>query len=115
MFAYLNQKGVVTIMVVAQHGMVVGAGGSLGDIDISYLADTVLLFRYFEMEAEIKQALSVFKKRTGIHERTIRELSIAQDGVKVGKALRGLKGILTGIPQYVGSLTNTVPEGIKVQ
>ena len=69
MFAYLNQKGVVTIMVVAQHGMIVGNVAHGGDVDVSYLADTVLLFRYFEARGEILQALSVFKKRTGQHER----------------------------------------------
>src|SRR5206468_1940515 len=72
LFAYLNQKGVVTIMVVAQHGMIVGMGG--GDVDVSYLADTVLLFRYFEAQGEIRQAVSVFKKRTGSHERALRQL-----------------------------------------
>ena len=79
MFAYLNQKGVVTIMVVAQHGMIVG-GGMAGDVDVSYLADTVLLFRYFEAAGEIRQAISVFKKRTGEHERTLRELKISGQG-----------------------------------
>src|SRR4029079_12281845 len=73
MFSYLNQKGVLTLMVVAQHGMIV-KGGIDGDVDVSYLADTVLLFRYFEARGEIKQAISVFKKRTGEHERALREL-----------------------------------------
>ena len=63
LFAYLNQKGVVTIMVVAQHGLMVGG---MSEIDVSYLADTVLLFRYFEAHGEIHQAVSVFKKRTGL-------------------------------------------------
>ena len=79
MFAYLNQKGVVTIMVVAQHGMIVG-GVPAGDVDVSYLADTVLMFRYFEAAGEIKQAISVFKKRTGEHERTLREMRISRKG-----------------------------------
>ena len=91
MFAYLNQKGVVTIMVVAQHGMIVG-GGMAGDVDVSYLADTVLLFRYFEARGEILQAVSVFKKRTGEHERTLRELQISAQG-------RGGRRAAAGVPR----------------
>jgi circadian clock protein KaiC len=98
LFAYLNQKGVLTIMVVAQHGMIIGAGH--GDVDVSYLADTVILFRYFESQGEVKQALSVFKKRTGPHERSIRELTIDAHGVRVGEALAQFRGIMTGVPQY---------------
>jgi circadian clock protein KaiC len=101
MFAYLNQKGVTTMMVVAQHGFMPGAGGS--EIDVSYLADTVLLFRYFEAEAEIKQAVSILKKRTGKHERSIRQLVIHEDGVKVGDPLLGFVGLMTGVPQYRGA------------
>jgi circadian clock protein KaiC len=102
MFSYLNQKGVATLMVVAQHGMLVGSGRG-GEIDVSYLADSVLLFRYFETNGEIRQALSVFKKRTGAHERTLRELSISSSGIKVGEPLRQFRGIMTGIPLYEGS------------
>ena len=101
MFSYLNQKGVATMMVVAQHGMIVG-GGMVGDLDVSYLADTVLLFRYFEARGEIRQALSVFKKRTGAHERTLRELGISARGVAVGEPLRAFRGVMTGVPQYEG-------------
>lgn len=101
LFAYLNQKGVVTIMVVAQHGMIVGSGGG-GEVDVSYLADTVLLFRYFESRGEILQALSVFKKRTGTHERTLRQLKISQSGVAVGEPLREFRGIMSGVPEYEG-------------
>jgi circadian clock protein KaiC len=98
LFAYLNQKGILTIIVVAQHGML--ASGSLpGDVDVSYLADTVLLFRYFEARAEIKQAISVFKKRTGPHERSIRELIISESGFAIGEPLRRFRGIMTGVPQ----------------
>lgn len=102
MFAYLNQKGVTTIIVVAQHGLLVDGSGRPTDIDVSYLADTVLLFRYFEMEAEIKQAISVLKKRTGKHERSIRQLVIMEDGVKIGEPLKGFTGIMTGVPRYKG-------------
>jgi circadian clock protein KaiC len=102
MFSYLNQKGVTTIMVVAQHGMIFGTGGT-GDIDISYLADTVLLFRYFESRGEIQQALSIFKKRTGPHERSLRQLTISEHGVHVGEPLREFRGIMTGVPAYEGA------------
>jgi len=110
LFAYLNQKGVVTIMVVAQHGMLLTGGG--GDIDVSYLADSVLLFRYFEARGEIRQALSVFKKRTGSHERTIRQLSIEPTGLRIGAPLREFSGIMTGVPAYEGS-TELLPPGAE--
>jgi circadian clock protein KaiC len=99
LFAYLNQKGVTTIMVVAQHGLMVGG---LTEIDVSYLADTVLLFRYFEAHGEIRQAVSVFKKRTGPHQRTVRELKITATGIAVGEPLNGFRGIMTGTPEYLG-------------
>jgi circadian clock protein KaiC len=101
LFAYLNQKGVTTIMVVAQHGLVIGSGPT-GEIDVSYLADTVLLFRYFEMRGEIRQAISVFKHRTGPHERTLRQLRIDRAGVTVGETLADFTGIITGVPEYGG-------------
>jgi circadian clock protein KaiC len=103
LFAYLNQKGVLTIMVVAQHGML--TAGTSGDIDVSYLADTVLLFRYFEADGEVNQAISVLKRRTGPHERTIRELKIGSTGVRVGQPLRHFRGIMTGVPQYANALS----------
>ena len=103
MFAYLNQKGVTTIMVVAQHGMMLGAAHSGEQIDVSYLADTVLLFRYFEARGEIQQAISVFKKRTGPHERSLRQLSIDEGGIRVGEPLREFRGIMTGVPAYEGA------------
>jgi circadian clock protein KaiC len=108
MFSYLNQKGVTTLMVVAQHGMIVG-GASAGEVDVSYLADTVLLFRYFEARGEIKQAVSVFKKRTGEHERTLRELKISATGVAVGEPLRAFRGVMTGVPRYEGE-TDMLPD-----
>jgi circadian clock protein KaiC len=101
LFAYLNQKSVLTIVIVAQHGMMAsGSGIPLAGVDVSYLADSVLLFRYFEARGEVKQAISVFKKRTGPHERTIRELSIDASGVTIGEPLRHFRGIMTGVPQY---------------
>ncbi len=101
LFSYLNQKGVATIMVVAQHGMMVNSPAP-SDLDISYLADTVLLFRYFEAAGQIRQAITVFKKRTGSHERSVRELRIDSLGLQVGDPLSDFRGIMTGVPEYEG-------------
>ncbi|WP_263384696.1 ATPase domain-containing protein [Granulicella arctica] len=95
LLAYLNQKGVVTILVFTQHGLV---GSMHSDIDVSYLADTVVLLRYFEAEGDIRQAISVVKQRAGHHERTLRELSMSQYGVEIGEPLRSFRGVLTGVP-----------------
>lgn len=108
LLAYLNQNGVLTLLIVAQHGMVVGSTLP-GEIDVSYLADTVLLFRYYEAHGEVNQAISVFKKRTGPHERTIRQLAIDADGVHVGEPLRHFRGIMTGVPQYEPSMPTARP------
>jgi circadian clock protein KaiC len=72
-------------------------------VDASYLADNVLMLRYFEHDGEVKQAVSVFKKRGSLHERTIRQFSMSRSGIHVGAPLRGFRGILTGVPVYVGS------------
>lgn len=107
LFAYLNQQGIVTIVVVAQHGLL---QNQAQELDASYLADTVLLFRYFEAHGEILQALSVFKKRTGGHERSLRQLKITSAGVNIGEPLQKFRGILTGVPEYDGS-TRMLPDG----
>src|SRR6185437_1419328 len=98
LLTYLNQQGVVTILVMAQHGFL---GSSMASpVDVSYLADTVLLLRYFEAEGAIHRALSVVKKRTGKHELTIRELEVKSTGIRVGEPLAKFRGVLTGIPVY---------------
>jgi circadian clock protein KaiC len=102
LLAYLNQKGVATLMTVAQHGFV---GANIDTpVDVSYLADTVLLFRYFEAAGEVRQALSVIKKRSGEHERTIRELVMKSGAVRVGNILTEFDGVLTGAPIYRGEI-----------
>ena len=89
-------------MTVAQHGFV---GSNIDTpMDVSYLADTVLLFRYFEAGGEVKQALSVIKKRSGEHERTIRELVMKGGVIQVGKVLKDFDGVLTGTPKYRGEI-----------
>jgi|SRR5579859_5901464 len=99
LLSYLGQQGVATILTLAQHGFI---GTMQSPVDVSYLADTVLLFRYFEYAGEIRQALSVIKKRSGPHERAIRELVFERGGIIVGEPLRDFKGVLSGIPSFVG-------------
>lgn len=101
LLTYLGQRGVVTILIGVQQGML---GGSMSTaVDASYLADNVLMLRYFEHDGEVKQAVSVFKKRGSMHERTIRQFSMDNEGIHVGEILRGFRGILTGVPVYVGN------------
>nr|MDQ2997054.1 circadian clock protein KaiC [Chloroflexota bacterium] len=110
LFTYLGQQGVTTFLVVAQHGLV---GDMQSPIDASYLADTVILLRYFEARGEIRQAISVMKKRSGMHERTIRELRIDKGGVHVGPPLSVFQGVLNGTAQYIGytDLVSEQPDG----
>jgi circadian clock protein KaiC len=95
LLTYLNHKGVMTLMVLAQQGFM---GAMQSPVDLTYLADAVILLRYFESDGEVKQAISVVKKRSGRHERTLREYSLDERGVHVGEPLRGFHGILTGNP-----------------
>ena len=100
LFSYLGQQGIATIVTLAQHGFI---GTSMNTpIDVSYLADTVLLFRYFERAGQIRQALSVVKKRSGPHERAIRELIFGEGRVYVGEPLTNFEGVLTGVPRFLG-------------
>ncbi len=118
LLAYLGQNGVATLMTVAQHGFV---GSNIDSpVDVSYLADTVLLFRYFEAFGEVRQALSVIKKRSGEHERTIRELVMKNGKIGVGAVLTEFDGVLTGSPTYRGELeslhvskSSAMPSGKK--
>jgi circadian clock protein KaiC len=98
LLTYLNQQGVVTILVLAQHGFM---GHNMGTpVDVSYLADTVLMLRFFEAAGEMRRALSVVKKRTGYHENSIREMRMSSGGISVGEPLRNFQGVLTGVPTY---------------
>jgi circadian clock protein KaiC len=100
LLSYLGRQGVLTILIVAQYGLL---GQSMhSPVDVTYLADTVIVLRYFEAGGEVKQALSVIKKRKGRHERTIREMRFGPGGIKVGRPLREFQGILTGVPIYTG-------------
>jgi len=96
LLTYLGQNGVATMLVGAQHGLI---GMQMQTpVDASYLADAVVLLRYYEFEGEVRQAISVLKKRGGAHERTIRSFLLTSEGVRVGAPLRNFRGILTGIP-----------------
>jgi circadian clock protein KaiC len=98
---YLGQQGVMTLFVSAQHGIL---GSAVHDpVEVTYLADSVLLLRYFEAGGRVKKAISVVKKRSGGHQDTIREFSLGPDGVKVGPPLQEFHGILTGIPVFAGA------------
>lgn len=102
LLTYLNQQGVLTFLVLAQHGLV---GHMQSPVDLTYLSDAVLLLRFFEAFGELKRAISVVKKRTGGHESTIREYRIDRDGLRVGDPLHRFSGIMTGVPNFVGSET----------
>lgn len=101
LLSYLNEKGVLTILIVAQHGVLGTAVAA--PIDVSYLADTVIMLRFFEANGAVHKAISVVKKRTGGHEHTIREFDITDTELKVGEPLKAFRGILTGVPQYTGT------------
>lgn len=100
LLAYLSNQGATTIVVMAQHGLL---GTMQSPLDISYLADTVLLLRYFEASGRILKAISVVKKRSGRHENAIRELTLDERGLQVGDALSQFRGVLTGVPELTGS------------
>ncbi|HVM50528.1 MAG TPA: ATPase domain-containing protein, partial [Candidatus Acidoferrum sp.] len=105
--SYLNQQGVVTIIIMAQHGFIASLQTP---IDVSYLADTVIVLRFFEFGGELRQALSIIKKRSGHHEKTIREFRLEPGkGLRVGEPLTGFQGILTGAPVFQGEKEHMMP------
>ena len=98
--SYLNRKGVVTILILAQHGLLAAAEAP---VDLSYLSDTVVSLRYFEAAGEVKQSVAVVKKRSGPHEKTIREFKLERgQGMHVGQPLREFQGVLSGVPVFRG-------------
>lgn len=101
--AYLGQKGVATLLVAAHQGLIGPAMST--PVDATYLADAVVLLRYFEARGEIRQAISVIKRRGGEHERTIREFRLQAGGIRLGEPLQQFRGILTGTPVYEGEAT----------
>ena len=99
LLSYLGQTGIVTLLILGLHGV---TGDIRADVDLSYLADTVVQLRYFEAQGEVRQAISVIKTRTARHERTIREFQITEKGLSVGETLRDFNNVLTGVPTFVG-------------
>jgi circadian clock protein KaiC len=99
LLTYLNEAGVLTILIVAQHGLL---GSIQSPIDLSYISDTVLFLRFFEAGGEIRKAISVVKKRVGSHQASIREFRLSDKGLQVGEPLTGFEGIMTGVPNYTG-------------
>ena len=100
---FLNRSGIATFLTVAQHGLV---GDMKTPVDVTYLADNVILLRFFEAEGRVRRAISVIKKRTGAHEDTIREFRISNRGLSLGAPLHHFHGVLRGVPTYIGK---TVP------
>lgn len=100
LLSYLAQQGVVTLLVLAQHGMV---GVTEAPVDLSYLSDAVLMLRYFEHAGRVRRAISVMKKRSGYHEPTVREFQLGPGGLLLGPPLSGFSGVLAGVPTYTGS------------
>lgn len=109
LLTYLAQRGVITLMALAQQGFV---GQMQSTVDLTYVADTVLMLRYFEFQGTIKKAISVVKRRSGHHEATIRELQFVPDeGVRIGPPLTAFRGVLSGIPVYTGAGDTILTEG----
>ncbi len=100
LLSYLNQQGVTTLLVLGQHGLI---GEVRSDVDLSYLADTTVLLRFFESSGCLRRAITVIKSRTASHALTIHELQLGRDGVRVGEPLEGFEGVLSGLPSYHGS------------
>lgn len=101
LLTYLNQQGVVTLMVLGQHGII---GPVTATVDLSYLADAILLLRFFEARGEVRKAMSIMKTRTANHERTVREVAIGPGGMSVGPPLTGVQGVLSGAPVWTGTV-----------
>jgi circadian clock protein KaiC len=111
LLAYLNDRDVATVLTVAQHGMM--GSQMAAPIDVSYLADCVILFRFFEAAGMVRKAISVIKKRTGTHESTIREYAVGPDRLRVGEPLSDFDGVMSGVPQYRGPSGPLLHDGGK--
>ncbi|QHJ00382.1 AAA family ATPase [Xylophilus rhododendri] len=101
LLSYLNMRGVITVSILSQHGVV---GDVRSDVDLSYLSDALVQFRYFEANGSLLKAISTIKSRTSAHETTIREFRLGKRGVEIGEALTDFQGVLSGIPRYTGNV-----------
>ncbi|HEX3554628.1 MAG TPA: ATPase domain-containing protein [Thermoanaerobaculia bacterium] len=113
LLAYLGHRGVATLLVMGQHGFL--GSGMQSPVDVSYLADTVILIRYFEAMGRVRRAISLIKRRGGAYEETIREYRIEPDGIRIGPPLEEFQGVLTGVPLYQGAAGTLLagPKGEK--
>jgi circadian clock protein KaiC len=109
LMAYLAAKGVVAVLTMAQHGLIGAAIQS--PVDVSYLADTLIVLRFFEFDGAVKRAVSVIKHRKAAHEDTIREFRLSAGGVRIGAPLRQFRGVLTGAPVYGGEGSGLFEDG----
>jgi circadian clock protein KaiC len=110
LLSYLGTRGVTTLLTLAQRGIF---GSPADDVtDVSYLADAVILLRYFEAQGSVRRAMSVVKQRAAGHETTIREFRIARGGLRLGEPLRDFQGVLLGVPTYLGSAAGLLREGL---
>ena len=101
LLSYLNHCGVISLLILSQHGVL---GDIRSDVDLSYLSDALLQFRYFEARGSLRKAISTIKSRTNNHDSTIREFALGPNGVQIGSALIDFEGVLTGVPRYTGTM-----------
>lgn len=106
---YLNRQGACTFITVAQHGLV---GDMKSPVDVTYLADTVILLRYFEALGHVRRAISIIKKRSGHHEKTIREFELSAKGLTLGEPLDAFQGVLRGVPVFAGKQSDLQGKGV---
>ena len=102
LLAYLSESGVLSLLIVSQHGLI--GQDVQGPLDVSYMADTVILMRHFEAAGSVRKAISVLKKRSGPHETTIRELKLGPEGITVGEPIKDFSGVLSGMPTFQGQV-----------
>lgn len=107
LLTFLNQQGVVSLMTLAQHGLI---GSMVSPVDVTYLTDCIILLRFFEAGGRVKRAIAVIKKRSGPHEDSIREYRFEAEGLRLGEPLTELRGVLTGTPELEGPLGSKLPE-----
>ena len=100
LLSYLGQRGVITVLILTQHGII---GELSAPVDLSYISDTTILMRFFEARGRVRRALAVQKRRYGPHEKTIRELDISSRGIEIGEPIEAFQGVLSGHLQYVGA------------
>jgi circadian clock protein KaiC len=107
LLSYLNERGVITVLVSVQHGVF---GAEHTQFDATYLADLVIQIRYFEAHGLIREAISVIKNRAENHERSIREFDVSAKGIRIGEPLREFQGVLRGVPEFVGESKTLIAE-----